>query len=333
MQQPPIPADENARIATLRSLNILDSGPEERFDRLTRIARTMFCVPIAQVSLIDSSRQWIKSSAGTPAFEAPRAVSFCAHAIADDEIMVVEDASTDQRFEGNPLVSGEPHIRFYVGCPLRVGSHNMGALCLIDTKPRRFSEEEKVLLRDLAALVEENLVGEHLAATDPLTKLANRRGFEAFARHALAMCTRLSRPATLVYFDINFFKQINDWFGHAEGDRALKTFATGLESVFRESDAIARLGGDEFAVLLTDTSVDEARYAVTRMRRWIGEENRLAGRGYEIRFSSGEVGFDPAQHPSIEDMLKEADAAMYKEKEDRAGSPPPQPPSSGDSPT
>jgi diguanylate cyclase (GGDEF)-like protein len=324
MQPPSAPPDEDSRIATLHSLNLLDTEPEERFDRLTRIARTMFSVPIALVTLVDANRQWFKAKSGIEVCETSRDVSFCGHAILSDEIMHIEDALADPRFSDNPLVLDDPKIRFYAGCPLSVGSHKMGTLCLIDTRPRALSNEEKLLLRDLAALAEQDLVAEHLASTDPLTKLANRRGFEAFARHALAMCTRMKRPATLAYFDLNGFKQINDWFGHAEGDRALRTFATGLASVFRESDAVARLGGDEFAVLLTDTSSAEARYAISRMRRWIDEENRLAGRGYAIAFSAGDVGFDSARHESIEDLLKEADAAMYRDKGDsRASQPPP----------
>jgi diguanylate cyclase (GGDEF)-like protein len=324
MQPPSIPSDEDARIATLHALNLLDTDPEERFDRLTRIARSMFSVPIALVTLVDANRQWFKAKVGLDVCETSREVSFCGHAILSDDIMHIHDALEDARFADNPLVLGEPKIRFYAGCPLTVGSHKMGTLCLIDTRPRPFSSEEKLLLRDLAALAEQDLMAEHLASTDPLTKLANRRGFEAFARQALAMCTRLGRPATLAYFDLNGFKQINDWFGHAEGDRALRTFSSGLESVFRESDAVARLGGDEFAVLLTDTSSAEARYAISRLRRWIDEENRLAGRGYEIRFSAGEVGFDSTRHQSIEDMLKEADAAMYRDKEgSRTSQPPP----------
>jgi diguanylate cyclase (GGDEF)-like protein len=315
MQTPPLPAKEDERVATLHSLHILDTQPEERFDRLTRIARSMFSVPIALVSFVDTNRQWFKSKAGLEVCETSRDVSFCAHAILSDEIMHIEDALNDARFFDNPLVLYDPKIRFYAGCPLSVGSHKMGTFCLIDTKPRTFSNEDKSLLRDLAILAEKDLMAEHLAATDALTKLANRRGFESFARQALGMCKRLNRPATLVYFDLNGFKQINDWFGHAEGDRVLRTFATALVSVFRESDAVARLGGDEFVVLLTDSSVEETAYAVSRMRRWIDEENRLGGRGYEIRFSAGQVGFDVTKHESIEDLLKEADAAMYREKE------------------
>lgn len=317
MRPAPLPADEAERIEALRALDILDTEAEDRFDRVTRIACQVFSAPIALVSLVDSNRQWFKSRVGVNACETSRDFSFCAHALFEDEVLHVEDALKDERFFDNPLVTGEPWIRFYAGCPLQVGNYKMGTLCVIDTKPRPFGEEEKRLLTDLAALVEHDLASECRASTDSLTKLANRRGFEAIGRQVLAICARLARPLTLLYFDLDGFKQINDRFGHAEGDRALKTFAGGLESVFRESDAVVRLGGDEFAVLLTDTSPDEAKYAASRLRSWVDEENRTANRGYAICFSAGEVGFDPARHQSVDDMLKEADASMYRDKECR----------------
>lgn len=313
MQTAAIPSDEAGRIAALHSLNILDTEPEERFDRLTRIARRMFAVPIAVVSLIDTNRQWFKSSVGLSVCETSRDISFCAHAILSDEILQIEDALQDERFFDNPLVAGDPRIRFYAGCPLRVGNQKMGTFCLIDQKPRKLSEDEREMLRDLAEMAEQNLAAEQLAVTDALTGLTNRRGFEAFARKVLGVCRRLNKPATLVYFDLNMFKQINDTYGHAEGDRTLKAFADCLLSAFRESDAVARLGGDEFAVLLADASLAAAGQAIARLRSAIEEANQQSG-ARRIEFSSGEIAFDPTRHDSIEALLLDADAAMYAEK-------------------
>jgi len=320
MQPAPLPPDENSRIATLHALGILDTEPEQRYDRLTRIARTMFSVPIAVVSLVDMSRQWFKSKSGLETQETPRDISFCSHAILKDETLCVEDALMDERFHDSPLVTSDPKIRFYAGCPLRVGNYRMGTFCIIDHKPRKLSGEELKLLKDLAALAEQNLVTEYLALTDVLTRLANRRGFEVFARQVLAVCRRLNKPATLVYFDLNDFKRINDRLGHAEGDRALRAFASGLENVFRESDTIARLGGDEFVVLLTDTTPTLADQAVARLRTWIEEDNKKAARGYEITFSVGWVEFEPAKHECIDDLLADADTAMYRNKSENGWS-------------
>jgi GAF domain-containing protein len=157
MPAAPLPSNENERIAALHALNILDTPPEERFDRLTRIARRAFHVPIALVSMVDTSRQWFKSRGDLSVCETSRDVSFCAHAILGEDIFYIENATKDDRFSDNPAVKGEPKIRFYAGCPLRVNNFKIGTLCLIDQKPRPFTGEDRQLLRDLAAIVEQEL--------------------------------------------------------------------------------------------------------------------------------------------------------------------------------
>lgn len=260
----PHPAHEATRLDTLRALNILDTSPEERFDRLTRLAKRLFGVPIALVSLVDADRQWFKSAQGLCATETPRDVSFCGHAILSDEVLLVPDALTDARFHDNPLVTGDPNVRFYAGCPLTVpNGSRLGTLCVIDRAPRDFDAADLELLRDLARMAEQELAAIQLATMDELTMLSNRRGFEALARHALGLCRRLARPASLLFLDLDGFKAINDTFGHAEGDRALADFARILSATFRESDVVGRLGGDEFAVLLTDVQ-PEALDAIDR---------------------------------------------------------------------
>ena len=140
MHVPPIPANEASRILALHALKILDSEPEERFDRLTRMARRMFDVPIALVSLVDVDRQWFKSKQGIDASETPRSISFCSHAIVEDHIMEIPDAREDIRFFDNPVVTGDPHVRFYAGCPIKIsGGHAVGTLCLVDREPRSVS--------------------------------------------------------------------------------------------------------------------------------------------------------------------------------------------------
>jgi GAF domain-containing protein len=114
-----IPPTEVTRLQTLESLDILDTPQEGRFDRLTRMAKRLFNVPIALVSLVDENRQWFKSCVGLPVSETPREISFCGHAILGEGIFIIPDAASDERFHINPLVLNEPTIRFYVGCPLR----------------------------------------------------------------------------------------------------------------------------------------------------------------------------------------------------------------------
>jgi PAS domain S-box-containing protein len=164
MLRPSSPPDEQARLAALTALGILDTEPEERFDRITRIATRLFQVPICLISLVDEDRQWFKSRQGLDATETPRDISFCAHTILDSEPLVVEDTLADPRFRDNPLVVGDPRIRFYAGHPLcAMNGSRVGTLCLADRRPRHFDESEIALLADLSAMVESELNSIQLA--------------------------------------------------------------------------------------------------------------------------------------------------------------------------
>jgi len=315
MQAPEKPQDEATRLDTLRALNILDTSPEERFDRLTRLAKRLFGVPIALVSLVDENRQWFKSCQGLNASETSRDISFCGHAILGDDIFLIPNAATDERFHDNPLVTNEPHIRFYAGCPLTVSNGSkLGTLCLIDRAPRDFDEDDLALLRDLARMAEQELAAVQLATMDELTMISNRRGFEALSQHALGLCKRLEKPASMLFFDLNLFKHINDQFGHAEGDRALTKFAQLLKETFRESDVLGRLGGDEFAILLTNASAETSDEILDRFRKQVERYNKESQRGYDILFSVGVVQYEPARHNDVSDLMAEADTLMYEQK-------------------
>jgi phosphoribosyl 1,2-cyclic phosphodiesterase/CheY-like chemotaxis protein len=156
----PLPPDEPTRLRALHGLGLLDTPPEERFDRLTRLVRRVFDVPMALVTLVDAERQWFKSRQGVEAAETPREAAFCAYAINGDEPFVVPDAELDARFADNPIVAGPPRIRFYAGHPVRIGPHRVGTLCLGDHRPRDLTDADRKILEDLAALVERELRGE-----------------------------------------------------------------------------------------------------------------------------------------------------------------------------
>ena len=154
----PIPDDEAQRLAALKALGVLDTPPEDRFDRSTRLAAALFNVPVALVSLVDADRQWFKSCFGVEICETPRETSFCAHAIAARSMLVIPDALADERFRDNPMVASGPRVRFYAGAPLRTpDGHLVGTLCILDVRPRDLSEAERGLLMDLAATVEGEL--------------------------------------------------------------------------------------------------------------------------------------------------------------------------------
>ncbi|MFO1391871.1 MAG: ATP-binding protein [Agitococcus sp.] len=159
MQAPKIPLNETQRLQALHELKILDTAAEERFDRLTRLAKHYFQVPTVLISLVDANRQWFKSKQGLDACETTREISFCGHAILQRDVFFIPDARQDKRFADNPLVVGAPYIVSYAGMPLLLNNgYCVGTLCLIDYQTRQFSAEHFQSLRDLAALVQQELV-------------------------------------------------------------------------------------------------------------------------------------------------------------------------------
>jgi PAS domain S-box-containing protein len=160
MQNPPFPLDEQERLARLRELVVLDSAPESLFDAITQMASQICGTPIALISLVDGGRQWFKANVGLPGVnETPRDVAFCAHAILDDALFEVPDATQDPRFADNPLVTGEPDIRFYAGAPLVLpGGERVGTLCVIDRTARQLDAKQAAMLRSLADVATHALV-------------------------------------------------------------------------------------------------------------------------------------------------------------------------------
>jgi GAF domain-containing protein len=161
----PIPVDEAERLQALRELLILDTPPEERFDRVTRFAMAEFDMPMAVISLVDQDRQWFKSNFGVDCAQTPRDVSFCAHTILERETLVVPDALKDPRFRANPLVIGKPWVRFYAGAILRLPcGPAVGSLCVMDTRPREMDRIGVAILTSLRDLVVEEMVRRELSA-------------------------------------------------------------------------------------------------------------------------------------------------------------------------
>lgn len=315
-----LPTNEAQRITTLYSLGLHDGRPNERFDRVTRLAKRLFGVPVAKVTLVDDDTVFPLSCAGQTFGPEPRALSFCAHAIVNDGVLLVPETRSDPRFHDNPYVTQAPFIRSYVGCPLTVpGGARLGTLCLIDFEPRQFSSEDVSLLRDLASMVEHEMAAVQMATIDEMTTLLNRRGFEAAAPQALQLCARMGKPASLLVFDLNQFKQINDSYGHAEGDRALKVFAETLSKVLRSSDLSGRLGGDEFVALLINSNREEATLVSSRLRVAIDERNQADQRGYDICFSVGQVELQAGEKVDIASLLAQGDAEMYADKQTMRG--------------
>jgi len=315
MIKPPLLHGETQRLKSLHSLKILDTQPEERFDRITRLAQLVFDVPIALVSLVDRERQWFKSKQGLDATETPREISFCGHAIADSQVFVVANATNDQRFCDNPLVVNDPNIRFYAGYPLSsmVGDR-IGTLCIIDREPREFTPADVEKLELLGQLVEQELFVLRQATTDELTGLVNRRGFHMTGNHILDICKRLGQPATLVLFDMDGLKTINDSKGHKEGDAAIRDFGGCLVKAYRDSDVVARIGGDEFAVLFAGATQQDISSLVTRLQEHVLTRNSSEPDRAPLDFSHGIAEFDPRHGISLQVLTSDADLEMYARK-------------------
>ncbi|MGY3228781.1 excisionase family DNA binding protein [Luteibacter sp. HA06] len=154
----PAPRDEATRLRMVGRTGLLDTTPDPAFDRLTWLAGLVAGTSVAVISLLTAKRQWFKSAMGTDLTETPREWAFCNHAILGDDILVVEDARDDARFSANPLVIGDPRIRFYAGCPLRgPEGHLLGTLCVVDSAPRRLDATQKKGLRALANIAEDEI--------------------------------------------------------------------------------------------------------------------------------------------------------------------------------
>ncbi len=172
MIAPAIPANDKERFASLRSLGLLDTPPEERFDTITRLAVGIFGVPIAYISLVDETRQYLKSRVGLDFCESSRESSFCGHAILENEPLIIMDTLLDERFADNPQVTGKPFTRFYAGLPLRgPAGHNIATLCLMDTRPRGLSMPEIQTLKQLGQIAERELhLGDIIRMQEDLLK-------------------------------------------------------------------------------------------------------------------------------------------------------------------
>lgn len=315
MKSAAVPEDESKRLATLLGLNVLDTPREERFDRLTRMARRMFRVPIAAISLVDSKRQWFKSCMGLAAREVPREYSFCAHAILSDMLMVVDDSLADARFVDNPLVIGEPHVRFYAGYPVKASNGcRLGTLALIDHDPRGLNEEEREVLRDLAAMVERELSLQPADTLDTFTGITNRRGFLRMAQRCLSLCSRHDIPASLILFALDRPALGTAAPELADNDLVVMTFAEAMKHSFRESDAFARLDHSTFALLLTHTGTDGAERCVQRFVAQLAVENRGLPPDERIGCHWQVVPFDASRHNTVDALLNEASRSLNNQR-------------------
>ncbi len=318
MAAAPLPDNEAGRLAALRSYDVLDTVCEAAFDDIVRLAARLTRRPIALVSLIDADRQWFKARHGLEVTETPREVAFCAYAILQpDRPLVVRDALLDPRFAGNPAVAGAPWVRSYAGVPLvNTDGFALGTLCVIDHRPWAATAEELDILGGLARSVTTALELRRamhrmrdLAMTDGMTGLPNRSGVMAALDAALARQRADDLPFSLMFLDLDGFKQVNDTLGHAAGDAALRAVGELLRGLIRKGDTAGRIGGDEFCVLLPDA--EGAGMLAERLRLALAD--RMRREGWKVTASIGAMTFH-AMPQSAEAALSAVDALMYGAK-------------------
>lgn len=319
----PLPANEAQRLAAVRSYEILDTPPEVDFDALTRIAAHVFDAPAAVVGLMDADRLWFKSRLGLDAPQLDRQIAFCAFAVMrPDEPLVVEDLRDDPRFQHNPLVTQAPHLRFYAGAPLvDPDGHALGTIAVVDSQPRAFGETQRAVLRDLSTLVMTALESRRralllgrLAMTDHLTGLANRAQFDRTLESEMAHAQRTGEPLTVMFMDLDEFKDINDHFGHAAGDEVLREVARRLGEQVRAEDVLARFGGDEFGVIMRHAMPEPAHALAARIAEAVATPITLSGGNtVDMSISVGIATCTDDTH-SAAALLAHADRALYRAK-------------------
>ncbi|NVM92917.1 diguanylate cyclase (GGDEF)-like protein [Variovorax sp. SG517] len=314
------PFNEDQRLAALHRYQVLDTIAEQAYDDVTTLASAVCKAPIALISLIDQGRQWFKSRVGLDASETPRELAFCAHAILQPDIVFeVQDAHLDPRFASNPLVTGDPGIRFYAGAPLVTADGlPIGTVCVIDREPRALSAAERKALQSLARQVVAQLELRQVMAglelesmTDPLTSLWNRRSLDRRLQAAWDLQARERSPLSLLMIDLDHFKRINDALGHPAGDRVLVQAAAIIRDQIGHDGIAARFGGEEFCVVLPGMDAETARERAEQVRR------AIEGASWPAPNVTASIGVatavvDRESSPNV--MLTRADRALYVAK-------------------
>ena len=301
MQGAGSPDSEASRIATLLSLDILDTPREDRFDRYTRIAARAFEVPIALISLVDGDRQWFKSAVGIDVNEASRENSFCGHAILGDNIFEVRNTRLDPRFRENPMVVGHPRIRFYAGAPLRApNGHRLGTLCIVDRIPRELSDDQKTMLKNLADMVVREITRERDAKAVSSERVTHTiTGAEFFD------LLEDDRDHSVLLFDIDDVLASHD--DENSGTSPGEIFAQLLHDHFPTAQSIAHIGDYHFCVLLgQDGAFDEVK-AISLV---CSDARRLLcfAEGHHLLSPFvGRMQYDPERYASVDEMLVDAE--------------------------
>lgn len=329
MPQAPIPTWEAARLAALERLRIFGTPAEERFDRITRLARKTFNVPIAMIDLLGSESVWIKSAQGYDQMLAPRCHSYCSYTVLEKQALLIGDASIDSRLFDNPYA---PNLKFYAGVPLRSDGMPVGALCVCGYEPREFTSDELETLLDLAGVAEselkvsslsesqlqlaaENERLTHRALVDDLTKVWNRGAVMEVLGKELRKALETDCPTGILLLDVDHFKAVNDTYGHQVGDHVLREVAERMRATLRPKDSVGRFGGEEFLIVLPGCGKRDILDVAERLLSTVSDAP-FEAEGYKVPVTVSIGATMAVEGAQSEDLLvKAADLALYRAKQ------------------
>jgi diguanylate cyclase (GGDEF)-like protein len=326
----PASEEEARRLASLRALHLLDTPAEARFDRVTRLAARLLGAPVAVLALVDEDRVFVKSALGTTLGQAPREGSFAAAAILGEDVLVVGDAAKDARFAKNPLVAGEPPVRFCAAVPLRApDGSRVGALCVLDLKPRRLAEGDRQDLHDLAALAEHELPvermhptqselvagrdGEELAEMiDPATRAWGRAAILDFLQKELSRAKREQARIGIVMLEIDGLARLRKERGEGAAGAVLHEGARRILAGLRPYDAVGRFSDDGFLMILPGSDALNTMRASERLRGGVaGKPVAAEGGGpVSVTLSMGVAASESPGRADVEALIRAAGTAL-----------------------
>ncbi|MBV0892861.1 sensor domain-containing diguanylate cyclase [Paracoccus sp. Z118] len=309
--------DEAGRLAALRRYNILDTEPEEEFDEIVALIRSIFNISSAAINLIDFDRQWSKAAANASSNRCasqnncPRSEAFCDYTIRSQEATMIEDASLDPRFADNRFVTGPLGVRSYLGVPLTTpDGYNIGALCVFGTEPRSFTSADKEVLSNFAKVVMSQMELRLTARVDGLTGVLTRKAFVTRLDRVVAEDT--GDPTSLVLLDLDHFKSINDRFGHPAGDAVLTHVAAAMSGLVKKPDSIGRVGGEEFGILLHGADLVAAQGLAARLRERLAQLSVPGLPDERVTVSAGVA--ERSRGETRQAWFERADRALYAAK-------------------
>lgn len=332
----PPPRFEQQKSEVLQRYRILRSEDVHDADHIARAASLALGAPIVMAALNERYRSWYRAAHGVSEDQFDCLQTFCAPASLSDEVFAIADARLEPYFARQPAVIGAPHVVFFAGAPLSdPDGKRFGTLCLIGSQPRTLTPEEITLLKNMAHIVSRDIcvcsAGRYavqdlidaeedrcalydLAVTDPLTKALNRRAFFRFAEREVQRAQRHNHPLSVLMFDIDHFKRVNDVHGHAVGDEVILRLSRLVTDNIRDTDLLGRLGGEEFGLILPETSIEAALLLANRLREAAKSLSFKSAEGsFNVSISMG-VSQPQAGEVDICASLDRADKALYRAK-------------------